>query len=73
VPVTVNLEEVGAVIVASPATSEGESNGVYVVTFDASQIVERVMPAVVTVINEQQFDNGLLGQTEVEAGAAQVS
>ena len=68
VPVTVNLEEVGAVIVASPATSEGESNGVYVVTFDASRIVERVMPAVVTVINEQQFDNGLLGQTEVEAG-----
>ena len=68
VPVTVNLEDVGAVIVASPAASEGEPSGVYVVTFDASQIVERVMPAVVTVINEQQFDNGLFGQTEVEAG-----
>ena len=68
VPVTVNLEEVGAVIVASPTTGEGEPNGVYVVTFDASQIVERVSPAVVTVINEQQFDDGLFGQTEVEAG-----
>jgi S1-C subfamily serine protease len=68
VPVTVNLEEVGAVIVASPAAGDRDPSGVYVVTFDASQIVERVMPAVVTVINEQQFDNGMFGQTEVEAG-----
>lgn len=68
VPVTVNLEDVGAVIVASPAAGTDEISGVYVVTFDASDIVDRVMPAVVTVINEQRFDNGMLGQTEVEAG-----
>ena len=69
VPVTVNLEEVGAVIVASPATANGEPSGLFVVTFDASQIVERVMPAVVTVINEQRFGDGLLGEAmEVEAG-----
>src|ERR687898_3432925 len=68
VPVTVNLEDVGAVVVASPASGPGDPGQIYVVTFDASQIVERVMPAVVTVINEQQFDNGMFGQTEVEAG-----
>jgi len=68
VPVTVNLENVGAVIVASPAADQGDANGVYVVTFDASQIVERVMPAVVTVINEQRFGDGLFGEAEVEAG-----
>ncbi|MFN8589971.1 MAG: trypsin-like peptidase domain-containing protein [Thermomicrobiales bacterium] len=68
VPVTVNLEEVGAVIVASPAAGEPATGGVYVVTFDASQVVERVMPAVVTVINEQQFSDGGLGQSQIEAG-----
>ncbi len=68
VPVTVNLEEVGAVVVASPASGSGDPGQIYVVTFDASEIVERVMPAVVTVINEQQFDEGIFGETEVEAG-----
>ena len=68
VPVTVNLEEVGAVVVASPASGSGDPDQIYVVTFDASEIVERVMPAVVTVINEQQFDEGIFGETEVEAG-----
>jgi 2-alkenal reductase len=71
VPVTVNLEEVGAVIVASPASGSAEARApgeLFVVTFDASQIVERVMPAVVTVINEQRFGNGFLGEMEVEAG-----
>jgi S1-C subfamily serine protease len=68
VPVTVNLEDVGAVVVASPASGPGDPGQIYVVTFDASEIVERVMPAVVTVINEQQFDEGIFGETEVEAG-----
>ncbi len=68
VPVTVNLEEVGAVIVASPASEARAPGDVFVVTFDASEIVDRVMPAVVTVINEQQFSDGIFGQTEVEAG-----
>jgi 2-alkenal reductase len=68
VPVTVNLEDVGAVVVASPASGPGDPDRIYVVTFDASQIVERVMPAVVTVINEQRFDEGIFGETEVEAG-----
>ena len=68
VPVTVNLEDVGAVIVASPASGAREPGEIYVVTFDASQVVERVMPAVVTVINEQQFGDGLFGETELEAG-----
>jgi 2-alkenal reductase len=66
--VTVNLEDVGAVIVASPASGVGEPGEIFVVTFDASKIVERVMPAVVTVINEQRFGNDFMGQTEVEAG-----
>jgi S1-C subfamily serine protease len=68
VPVTVNLKDVGAVIVASPTSGIAAPNGVYVVTFDASKIVERVMPAVVTVINEQQFGNGFLGSETLEAG-----
>jgi S1-C subfamily serine protease len=68
VPVTVNLEDVGAVVVASPAAGPGQPGQIYVVTFDASQIVERVMPAVVTVINEQRFSGGIFGETEVEAG-----
>ena len=63
VPVTVNLEDVGAVVVASPASGPGDPDQIYVVTFDASQIVERVMPAVVTVINEQRFDEGIFGET----------
>jgi S1-C subfamily serine protease len=67
-PVTANLEEVGAVIVASPVSGEPAPGEIFVVTFDASKIVERVMPAVVTVINEQQFGNGFLGPTSVEAG-----
>ena len=46
VPVTVNLEDVGAVVVASPAAGPGDPGQIYVVTFDASQVVERVMPAV---------------------------
>ncbi len=68
VPVTVNLEDVGAVVVASPAAGPGDPDQIYVVTFDASEIVERVMPAVVTVINEQRFAEGIFGETEVEAG-----
>ena len=68
VPVTVNLEDVGAVVVASPAAGPGDPGQIYVVTFDASKIVERVMPAVVTVINEQRFSQGVFGETEVEAG-----
>ena len=68
VPVTVNLEDVGAVVVASPTSGSSDPDRIYVVTFDASQIVERVMPAVVTVINEQRFDEGIFGETEVEAG-----
>jgi 2-alkenal reductase len=68
VPVTVNLEEVGAVIVASPAAGTRQPGEIFVVTFDASQVVERVMPAVVTVINEQQFGDGFFGETELEAG-----
>ncbi len=67
-PVTVNLDEVGAVIVSSPASGAAAEGEIFVVTFDASQIVERVMPAVVTVINEQQFNDGFRGQTSVEAG-----
>jgi 2-alkenal reductase len=68
VPVTVNLEDVGAVVVASPDSGPSDPGQIYVVTFDASEIVERVMPAVVTVINEQRFDEGIFGETEVEAG-----
>jgi 2-alkenal reductase len=68
VPVTVNLEDVGAVVVASPASGSSDSGQIYVVTFDASEIVARVMPAVVTVINEQRFSQGVFGETEVEAG-----
>ncbi len=67
-PVTANLEDVGAVIVASPSQGEAAPGEIFVVTFDASQIVERVMPAVVTVINEQRFSDGFFGETEVEAG-----
>jgi 2-alkenal reductase len=69
VPVTVNLEEVGAVIVASPGAAAPTPGSVYVVTFDASKVVARVMPAVVTVINEQTFNNGFFGGTQVEAGS----
>lgn len=68
VPVTVNLEDVGAVIVASPATGASAPNSLYVVTFDASKIVQRVMPAVVTVINEQRIGNGFFAGQELEAG-----
>jgi S1-C subfamily serine protease len=68
VPVTVNLEEVGAVIVASPIAANPAAGDIYVVTFDAAEIVERVMPAVVTVINEQRFGDGFFGETEIEAG-----
>ena len=68
VPVTVNLEDVGAVIVASPPPGAPQAGDIYVVTFDASQVVERVMPAVVTVINEQQFGDGIFGETALEAG-----
>jgi S1-C subfamily serine protease len=68
VPVTVNLEDVGAVVVASPVSGASDSGQIYVVTFDASEIVARVMPAVVTVINEQRFSEGVFGETEVEAG-----
>lgn len=67
-PVTVDLREVGAVIVSSPEPNATGSGNVFVVTFDAADVVERVMPAVVTVINEQRFDDGLLGETSVEAG-----
>src|SRR4051794_10718686 len=34
VPVTVNLEDVGAVVVASPAAGPGNPSQIYVVTFD---------------------------------------
>ncbi|MDQ2653669.1 MAG: trypsin-like peptidase domain-containing protein [Chloroflexota bacterium] len=67
-PVTVNLEEVGGIIMSSPEPGMDSGNNVYVVTFDASKIVSRVMPAVVTVINEQQFDNGFAGSQSIEAG-----
>jgi 2-alkenal reductase len=69
-PVTANLEEVGAVIVASPpaGASAATEGGIFVVTFDAADVVERVMPAVVTVINEQRFTDGFFGETAVEAG-----
>jgi 2-alkenal reductase len=66
VPVTVDLDEAGVTLVGSPPASEpGE---LFVVTFDAAQVVDRVMPSVVTVINEQQFNDGFFGQTEIEAG-----
>ena len=68
VPVTVDLDEAGVTIVGSPPASAGEPGELFVVTFDAAQVVDRVMPAVVTVINEQQFSDGIFGQTEVEAG-----
>ena len=55
-------------VVASPAAGRATPGQIYVVTFDASKIVERVMPAVVTVINEQRFGDGMFGETEVEAG-----
>ncbi|MFN8662021.1 MAG: trypsin-like peptidase domain-containing protein [Thermomicrobiales bacterium] len=67
-PVTVDLEDVGGIIMSSPEAGVDNGSGVYVVTFDASKIVSRVMPAVVTVINEQQFDNGLAGSQSIEAG-----
>ena len=35
---------------------------------DAVEVVQRVIPAVVTVINEQRFNNGIIGQTEIVAG-----
>lgn len=69
VPVTVNLENVGAVIVASPTAAKPAEGELFVVTFDASKIVQRVMPAVVTVVNEQQFNSGLGGgSAQIEAG-----
>jgi 2-alkenal reductase len=68
VPITVNLQDVGAVVVASPATGQPTPGQVFVVTFDAAKIVDRVMPAVVTVVNEQRFNNGMFGGTQVEAG-----
>ena len=68
VPVTVDLEDVGAIILGSPPPDAAASDDLLVVTFDASQIVDRVRPAVVTVINEQQFNDGFFGETEVEAG-----
>jgi S1-C subfamily serine protease len=67
-PVTVDRDEIGEAIVGSPTVAEGQSGELFVVTFDAAEVVDRVMPAVVTVINEQQFDNGFLGQSEFEAG-----
>ena len=67
-PVTVDLKEVGGIIMSSPEAGPGSTGNVYVVTFDASKIVSRVMPAVVTVINEQQFDNGFAGSEAIEAG-----
>lgn len=67
-PVTANLEELGAVIVASPPPGDAAAGGIYVVTFDAADVVARVMPAVVTVINEQRFSDGFFGESEVEAG-----
>jgi S1-C subfamily serine protease len=68
VPVTVDLDEAGVSIAGSPPAGAGEPGGLFVVTFDAAQVVNRVMPAVVTVINEQQFNDGIFGQTEIEAG-----
>lgn len=68
VPVTVNLEEVGAVIVASPPAATATEGELFVVTFDAAKIVDRVMPAVVTVVNEQQFNSGFGGSGQIEAG-----
>ncbi len=68
VPVTVDLDEAGVTIVGSPPAAAREPGELFVVTFDAAQVVDRVMPAVVTVINEQQFNDGIFGQTEIEAG-----
>jgi 2-alkenal reductase len=68
VPVTVDLDGAGVTIVASPPGAASEPGELFVVTFDAAQVVDRVMPAVVTVINEQQFNDGIFGQTEIEAG-----
>jgi 2-alkenal reductase len=68
VPVTVDLDGAGVTIVASPPAAAREPGELFVVTFDAAQVVDRVMPAVVTVINEQQFNDGIFGQTEIEAG-----
>lgn len=67
-PVTVNLEDVGGIIMSSPEPGVASSDNLYVVTFDASKVVARVMPAVVTVINEQQFDDGFAGSQSIEAG-----
>jgi S1-C subfamily serine protease len=67
-PVTVDLEEAGGIIEGGPAEPDRDPNELFVVTFDAAEVVDRVMPAVVTVINEQQFDNGLFGRSEFEAG-----
>jgi 2-alkenal reductase len=68
VPLTVDLDEAGVTVVGSPPASE--SGELFVVTFDAAEVVDRVMPAVVTVINEQQFSSGFPGrQTEVEVGS----
>jgi 2-alkenal reductase len=67
-PVTVDLDEAGAIIEGGPPESERDPNALFVVTFDAAEVVDRVMPAVVTVINEQQFDDGLFGRSEIEAG-----
>lgn len=67
-PVTVDLEDVGGIIMSSPEPGVDSGNNLLVVTFDASKIVARVMPAVVTVINEQQFDNGFAGSEAIEAG-----
>ena len=67
-PVTVNLEELGAVAVGSPPAEASEPGQVFMVTFDAADVVARVMPAVVTVINEQTVGDGFLGQAEIEAG-----
>ena len=68
VPVTVDLDEAGVSVVGSPPPAASQPGELFVVTFDAAQVVDRVMPAVVTVINEQQFSDGFLGQTEIEAG-----
>ncbi|MCA9864309.1 MAG: trypsin-like peptidase domain-containing protein, partial [Thermomicrobiales bacterium] len=67
-PVTVSLADVGGIIMSSPEPGEASGNNLFVVTFDASKVVARVMPAVVTVINEQQFDNGFAGSQSIEAG-----
>ncbi len=68
VPVTVGLDEAGVSVAGSPPAAASQPGELFVVTFDASQVVDRVMPAVVTVINEQQFSDGFFGQTEIEAG-----